>query len=248
MIPYFPQPHLGPIHAFGVLVATGILLSIRLIRKRSTLLGLDPVLAEKLSMRIVIVAFLCAHVFDRLAYYPAETLADPISLLKIWESISSFGGFIGAVIAGAWFVRSRRKQGDGWRYLDVITFNFPIGWFFGRLGCAMAYDHPGSPSTYFLSQVYRDGISRHNLGLEEALYVLPIIVLFQILGRNRNRPTGFYLALFPLVYAPGRFILDFMRHDDARYFGLTPGHYGSIALVIVGIALMRWVHRPAKTA
>jgi prolipoprotein diacylglyceryltransferase len=38
VLPYFEQPklHLGPItiHAFGVLVATGILLAFRLIRRR----------------------------------------------------------------------------------------------------------------------------------------------------------------------------------------------------------------------
>jgi phosphatidylglycerol:prolipoprotein diacylglycerol transferase len=249
VIPYFTQPklHLGPItiHAFGVLVATGILLAIRLIRQRAARVDLDPALSERLAMRIVIVSFLCAHVFDRLAYFPRETWADPLSLLRIWESISSFGGFIGATMTAMFFLRSRHKQKDGWRYLDVISYAFPVGWFFGRLGCTLAYDHPGTETTFFLAQRYSDNVIRHNLGLYEALYVLPIIATFLLLGRNRKRPEGFYLALLPILYAPGRFFLDFLRHDDARYFGLTPAHYGSIVLFIVGVWLFRRVNLAA---
>jgi phosphatidylglycerol:prolipoprotein diacylglycerol transferase len=249
VIPYFTQPklHLGPltIHAFGVLVATGILLAIHLIRHRAVRVGLDPALSERLAMRIVIVSFLCAHVFDRLAYFPRETWADPLSLLRIWESISSFGGFIGATLTAVLFLRSRRKQKDGWRYLDIISYAFPVGWLFGRLGCTLAFDHPGSETTFFLAQRYSDNIIRHNLGLDEALYVLPIVITFLLLGRKLNRPEGFYLALLPILYAPGRFFLDFLRHDDARYFGLTPAHYGSILLLIVGVWLFRRVNLAA---
>ena len=36
---------------------------------------------------------------------------------------------------------------------------FPFGWIFGRLGCFLAYDHPGAPTTFFLGQKYRTGRS-----------------------------------------------------------------------------------------
>ena len=95
MIPYFAQPqlHLGPItiHAFGVLVATGILLAFRIIRQRAAKQGLDPVLAERLAMRMVIIGFISAHIVDRIAYYPRDVLANPLSLLWIWESVGAAG-------------------------------------------------------------------------------------------------------------------------------------------------------------
>lgn len=242
MIPYFQQPklHLGPItiHAFGVLVATGILLAFRLIRRRAPGLGLDPVLAERLAMRIVIVGFLVAHVFDRIAYFPRDVLANPLSLLYIWESISSFGGFLGAAAVAILFVRGR-ADGLGWRYLDLIASVFPLAWLLGRAGCAVAYDHPGIETRFFLGQRFSDHVVRHNLGLYEAICTGVLVAWFHHLGKGRQRGAGFFVGLLALAYAPMRFLLDFLRIEDARYFGLTPGQYGSILLVAVGLLILR---------
>jgi phosphatidylglycerol---prolipoprotein diacylglyceryl transferase len=245
VIPYFEQPklHLGPltIHAFGALVATGILLAFRLIRKRAPQVGLDPVLAEQLAMRMVIVSFISAHIVDRIAYYPRDVLANPLSLLYIWESISSFGGFLGSIIVASLFMR---KHGGslGWRYLDLIAYVFPLAWMFGRMGCTVAYDHPGIATHFFLGQRYSDHIVRHNLGLYEALYTVVLVLLFHYLGKDKRHAPGFFVGVLPLAYAPVRFLLDFLRIEDARYFGFTPGQYGSVLLVGAGL----WVLRQAK--
>jgi phosphatidylglycerol:prolipoprotein diacylglycerol transferase len=246
VIPYFQQPklHLGPItiHAFGVLVATGILLAFRLIRHRAPRLGLDPVLAERLAMRMVIVGFLCAHVFDRIAYFPRDVLANPLSLLYIWESISSFGGFLGATAVAILFVRSRSDR-LGWRYLDLIASVFPLAWLLGRAGCAVAYDHPGIETRFFLGQRFSDHLVRHNLGLYEAICTAVLVAWFHYLGKGRQRGDGFFVGLLALAYAPMRFLLDFLRIDDARYFGLTPGQYGSVLLAAVGLLILRRAFR-----
>lgn len=249
MIPYFEQPrfHLGPItiHTFGVLVAVGILLAFRLIRRRAPRLGLDAVLAERLAMRMVIVGFICAHVVDRLAYFPRDVLARPWSLLFIWESISSFGGFLGGALVALWFVRKQPDPTVGWRYLDLIAWAFPAAWLFGRAGCAVAFDHPGYPTTFFLAQRYSDHVIRHNLGLDEFLCIIPLVALFVWLGRGKPRPPGFFVGLLALYYAPVRFFLDTLRWDDARYFGFTPGQYGSVLLLAIGFAiLLRASRRP----
>jgi phosphatidylglycerol:prolipoprotein diacylglycerol transferase len=247
VIPYFEQPklHLGPItiHAFGVLVALGILLAFRLIRGRARRLGLDAALAERLAVNMVVVGFICAHVFDRIAYFPRDVLARPWSLLFIWESISSFGGFLGATLVAVWFVRRQSEPGLGWRYLDVIAWAFPVAWLLGRIGCALAYDHPGYATTFFLAQRYSDHVVRHNLGLYEALCTIPLVVTFQWLGRGKPRPPGYFVGLLALVYAPIRFLLDTLRWDDARYFGFTPGQYGSVLLAAVGFAILLRISR-----
>jgi len=251
VIPYFEQPklHLGPItiHAFGVLVATGILLALRLIRRRAPRMSLDPVLAERLAVRMVIVGFILAHVVDRIAYFPRDVLARPWSLLFIWESISSFGGFLGATLVAVLFVRKQADRALGWRYLDLIAWAFPAAWLLGRSGCAVAYDHPGYATTFFLGQRYSDHVVRHNLGLYEALCILPLVVAFLWLGR-KPRPPGFFVGLLPLVYAPIRFALDTLRWDDVRYFGFTPGQYGSVLLAGIGFAILYRASRPGMTA
>jgi phosphatidylglycerol:prolipoprotein diacylglycerol transferase len=50
------------------------------------------------------------------------------------------------------------------------------------------------------------------------------------------------MALLPLLYAPVRFPLDYLRDDDATYVGLTPGQWGSIALLGVGAFVMWYIH------
>ncbi|HJX54923.1 MAG TPA: prolipoprotein diacylglyceryl transferase family protein [Polyangia bacterium] len=242
MIPHFEQPtlSLGPvsIHAFGVLVAVGILIGMRLIRRRATFWGLDPATAERLTIWILLGGFAGAHLIDRLVYFPADALANPWSLLRFWEGLSSFGGFLGAIVGAALFVRREHLGLQKWPYLDLVAYAFPTAWFFGRTGCFLAFDHPGSATGFFLAQTYSDGVIRHNLGLDEALYTLPVALLFLWLGRRRARAPGFFVGLLAVVYAPVRFLLDFLRYVDVRYFDFTPGQYGAAALLVVGVLIL----------
>ncbi len=65
-----PSLSLGPIsiHAFGVLVAVGILIGMHLIRRRAAAWGMDPVTAERLTIWILLGGFASAHLIDRLVY------------------------------------------------------------------------------------------------------------------------------------------------------------------------------------
>jgi phosphatidylglycerol---prolipoprotein diacylglyceryl transferase len=243
MIPYFVQPKLslGPItiHAFGVLVAAAILLGMHLIRRRAVATGADPALAERLTMWFLVGGFAGAHLVDRFVYFPHETLQNPVSILRFWEGISSFGGFLGAIVGAILFIRKMQLGQDKWRYLDLIAYACPSGWFFGRMGCFVAFDHPGSPTAFFLAERYTDGVVRHNLGLDEALYTLPLALLFLWLGRRgRQHRPGLFVGLLAVAYAPVRFLLDFLRFVDVRYLGLTPGQYGAIGLLILGLVII----------
>jgi phosphatidylglycerol:prolipoprotein diacylglycerol transferase len=241
VIPYFDQPSLPlgiiTIHAFGVLVAAAMLVGMRMVRRRAQGDGLDPLLADRLVTWILLGGFIGAHLVDRLIYFPAETLARPVSLLRFWEGLSSFGGFLGAIVGAALFFR-RTASEQRWRYLDAVAYGFPFGWIFGRLGCFVAFDHPGAPTKFFLGEMYRDHVVRHNLGLEEALYTVLIALLFHLLGRRGRRPPGFYVGLLAIVYAPVRFLFDFLRIVDVRYGGLTPGQWGALAVMGLGVFIL----------
>jgi phosphatidylglycerol---prolipoprotein diacylglyceryl transferase len=242
VIPYFEQPTLriGPItiHAFGVLVAVAVLVGYRVFRGQLRARGLDRLIGDRLFGYIIVGGFVGAHLVDRLVYFPGETWEDPWSLLRFWEGLSSFGGFLGAV-TGAWLFHQRSKpEVDAWPYIDSVAYAFPFGWIFGRLGCFLAYDHRGSPTRFILGQRYHDGVIRHNLGLEEALFTILLAAVFLVLSRRR-RPDGFYVGLLALLYAPFRFALDFLRVVDVRYGGLTPGQWGALALLVVGGVILR---------
>ncbi len=237
MIPYFEQPHLGPIHAFGALVVCAIYFGSNILERRAARYGIFAKTVQQFVTWIMVGGFIGAHLIDRFVYFPKETLRDPLTILKVWQGISSFGGFLGGTIGGVMFFRMRLREGTPWQLTDCFAYAFPFGWIFGRLGCFTAFDHPGSPTHFFLGQHDANGIVRHNLGFEEALYSILIALIFAALGR-RQRFTGFYLALFLILYTPFRFAVDFLRVVDVRYFGFTPGQYGCVALFIVGVVLL----------
>jgi phosphatidylglycerol:prolipoprotein diacylglycerol transferase len=254
MIPYFAQPQLqlGPltVHAFGVLVACAVLVGTTIVRRRARREGLPEREVGRFLSWVLLGGFAGAHLVDRLIYFPAETMADPLSLVRFWESLSSFGGFVGGSVGAVLFFRRHAAPGSTWKYVDSFAYAFPFGWIFGRAGCFVAFDHPGRATTFLLGQVYKDGVVRHNLGLDEAIYTVLLAALFYVLGRRRRAP-GFFLGLFMVLYAPFRFGVDFLRIVDVRYLGLTPGQYGCIVLVLAGAAILitrRHVGIPATSA
>ncbi len=263
MVPYFEQPtfSLGPvtIHAFGVLVATAMLVGIGVTLRRCRTLGLDPDLGADLLFYTLVAGFVTAHLVSVLAYFPGEVLRDPLLLLKFWEDISSVGGIAGGLF-GIWlFFRLRARSvpaATAWRYLDAIAFAFPFAWVVGRLGCTVAHDHPGTITRFPLAVslakpearamiTYYYGAAGHlaalpppatlahmaynDLGWYEFLYTLLVIVPAFLLLDRKPRPTGFFVLAFLFLYLPVRFFLDFLRIADARYLGLTFAQYTAIA-------------------
>ncbi len=243
-IPYFNPvliehlPVVGlPIHMFGVLVAIGILLAVPQVVKRGKQLGLDPVQTSSMCTWIVVVGFVVSHVFDVLTYQPGALKQNPWLIVDIRSGISSFGGFIGAF--GTLIVWSRVKKVSLMKICDATMYGLATGWLFGRLGCFTAHDHPGTPTSFFLGVDYGThgpGGVRHDLGLYEAMFTAVLLLAFRWMVRTPRR-AGTYLAVACLSYGPVRFALDFLRVEDARYLGLTPAQWGSVAVFAAGIAV-----------
>ncbi len=247
-----PFPVLGelPIQPFGVLVATGVFLGAHIAGKRAEKQGMAPSVIADLVTHVILSGFFFGHALDAIFYYPDRTLENPWFVFQFWNGLSSYGGFTGAIIGAAiWRVRRRVPM---IAVCDPIAFSFPFGWLFGRTGCFVVHDHPGRVTDFALAVAdYKVGMPpfqpRHDLGFYEILWSLAACTLFLLLGRTPKR-NGFYLALLPLIYTPIRFGLDFLRAEsteggDIRYFGLTPGHYASVALFVVGALLMRRVYQ-----
>jgi phosphatidylglycerol---prolipoprotein diacylglyceryl transferase len=252
MIPYWqPGPILGFIQPFGLLVVCAILTGTYLMRRRAEQLGLERRDAVDLATWLAVAGFIAAHLFDVVAYRWPEMVQDPLLLVDPRRfSISSFGGFGGAVVG--MFLWKWRRGLPLWPFADAAAFGLVPAWTFGRLGCFLAHDHPGRHSTFFLAVRYPGG-SRFDLGLYEAMWAFLLGLVFLALAR-RPRRIGTYLAVACLAYAPVRFLLDFLRATDVkgadpRFLGLTPGQYASIAVLALGV-LVAWLTwgRPAAVA
>jgi phosphatidylglycerol:prolipoprotein diacylglycerol transferase len=93
------------------------------------------------------------------------------------------------------------------------------------------------------------GGPRHDLGLYEALWTMVIAAAFWALRKKDVQP-GFFTALFVVLYAPARFVLDFLRNTDLpgadrRLAGLTPAQWGMVLMGLGGLAVLARLRRPA---
>jgi len=246
MLPYITLPDFKigpiPIHWFGILVVIGIYVGSILARWRAKKIGMNLDVLESFITWMLVSGFVCSHVLDSIFYHPQEVLRRPWSLIFIWEGLSSYGGFIGALIGVLLWKRYRGQGQSIFAMCDLILSVFPVAWIFGRMGCSVVHDHPGrlvEHATWF-TVAYPDG-PRYDLGLLEMFVAVGISLVCMSLWRFKTR-TGTYVALTALLYAPIRFYLDFFRVQDQagadpRYFHFTPAQWACVALFGFGVVV-----------
>jgi phosphatidylglycerol:prolipoprotein diacylglycerol transferase len=160
-----PIPGLGrslPLHPFGLLVATGVIVGTWLATWRARRRGLDEQHLNSFITWMLVAGFMGGHMLDEIFYHPAELMKRPQSLFFLWEGLSSFGGFTGALIGvvlwkyfyaepfletplGALYKFKRRKTPASIiAFCDLILSVFPVAWIFGRGGCTVVHDHKGA--------------------------------------------------------------------------------------------------------
>ena len=249
---------LGPleIHPFGILVATGVLLGAHVMGRWADKNGLEQRHVQGLVWYCVGIGFVCAHVFDVLAYQPQNLADDPLLLFKLWQGISSYGGFLGGVIG--YLIYIWRYKVPVAPYADACLIAFVPGFTFGRMGCTVAHDHIGAHTdNFFLATEYTPEVIRrygfgsppgglqpglhHNLGFYELLFMVVLCAVLFTADRWSNRPHGFLAALMGTLYAPVRFVMEIFRDNpdaDPRYFGFTPAQWLSIVLFLVGVYVL----------
>lgn len=248
----FTVPTFGiPVDPWATLVCLGILIGLEVSRARALKMGFEPRDIVDGVVFTVLCGFVGAHLVHVLAYYPERLQEEGIvALLKVWQGFSSTGGWFGGLTGLFVFYRFIRPLPLD-RMADLIAYGFPIGWFFGRMGCASVHDHIGALTSFPLAVHFPDphyaaGV-RHELGLYEMLAMIPVMGLFWWLGR-KDRPPGTFMGLFFVIYGPLRFLLDTLRNTDlsfadTRYYGFTPAQYGVVLVFGFGVACLLWSRR-----
>ncbi len=274
-LPFFHMGELNvglPIQSFGIIVAVGVLIGAALLRRYAEWHGVDDDDIRSLLGWVTVCGFLGAHEFDMIAYNWAKigdsTIVNPASWwpsflpvgmypsnwplpLKIWDGISSYGGFIGGAIGFAIFVWWKRKNVR--LFADITIVGLLPAFSIGRIGCTVVSDHIGAavdPSKWYaflamdyprrlnlghLSEYYpgtSEYIRAWNLGLVELLYLIPVnaLILWLAFRPKPRMNAGFITVLTGLLYAPVRFFLDYLRPEDSdpRHLGLTFAQWASI--------------------
>jgi phosphatidylglycerol:prolipoprotein diacylglycerol transferase len=204
-------------------------------------------------------------------FYGFESIVEePSRLIRIWEGGMSFhGGFLGVLIAAAWFTRSRQK-----RVADVFDFLAPlpgIGICAVRIANFINGELWGKPTTapWGFKLVPADLYPQQRLEVEslcrrfqvdpceltvhgsqlyeafgEGLLLFVILWWFTSKARPRLAPSG----LFLICYGVARFLAEFVRvPDENRGYllgdWLTMGQILSAPMIVAGIILMIIAYR-----
>ncbi len=252
-IPYLDRlldPNHSPsIKPFGTLVAFGVYLGSVVAMRHGRQRGLDEKKLSEFIFFVIGLGFVGGHVFDAIFYHPDTLAKRPLYLFMLWDGLSSYGGFTGAVI-GALAWRWSRKQ-KILPMCEVINSAFPLAWVFGRMGCSSVHDHPGHLSDAWFALRWPVGngfVGRLDLGFMEMALTIPLAAAFLILWHRKPvRPLGFYTGWMCVAYAPVRFVLDFFRETegdsplsgDPRYGGLTPAQWACFGLLALGLWFLR---------
>lgn len=197
-----------------------------------------------------------------LFYKPSEYLADPISMLKVWEGGMSFhGGFLGVVVA-MWLF-SRKHQLGFLKTMDFVAPLVPLGLASGRIGNFIngelwgrvtdpnAFWAMGFPQAHYedmataahnpqwAAWLAQYGVlPRHPSQLYQfALEGLCLFVLVWLFSK-KQRPTGQVASLFLGGYGFFRFIAEFARQPDDYLglltLGLSMGQWLSVPMIVLG--------------
>jgi phosphatidylglycerol:prolipoprotein diacylglycerol transferase len=276
VLPYVEVPPLAlgpvPLQPFGAMVALALVVGYVSMMRRARALGIDEGEFRALWLTALAFGFFFAHALDVAFYRPEELAHRPLSLLFVWDGLSSMGGFVGALVGGifwkyvTWRSRGavllpvrRARPAKLLPMADVVIAMFPLAWIFGRAGCALVHDHVSArvPDGTLLAVAFPGG-ARYDLGLLELLFTIVLAALLAMTWRRRV-PVGTYVAVVSLAYAPVRFAMDFMRDTpieggegaDLRWGAgagaLTFAQWTCVLLFVFGLAMIAYVRKMRST-
>ncbi len=177
-------------------------------------------------------------------YEPMRFLADPILIVKIWQSggMSFHGGLLG-VLTALW-IYSKRQKRSYWETVDFIAPLVPIGLGAGRIGNFINGELWGRVTEVPWAMRFPGaGLAlRHPSQLYQ--FFLEGVLLFFILWffSSKKRPIGAVSGVFAVCYGLFRFMVEFVRQPDAHlgtvFLGMTMGQLLTLPLFATGVWLL----------
>jgi phosphatidylglycerol---prolipoprotein diacylglyceryl transferase len=246
-----PEIHLGPLdlQTFGICFALAFIASGALVGRRLHELGKPPDWAYEIVFAALVGGLVGSRV-DFLLQNWDDVSGDLLGNVFSGSGLVWFGGLVGGALGVVLWARWR-----GWlglQLLDACAAPLAIGYAVGRVGCQLSGDGDyGEPSDLPWAMAYPEGTvpttdEVHPTPVYETLTMgLVALVLWWL--RDRFAP-GLLFGLYLILAGSERFLVEFIRRNDAVAAGLTLAQLVSIAMVAGGTALVLTRRRTARPA
>lgn len=240
---------IGPItlYTYGALLATAFLVAIYVAMRSAEREGVEPEFIADMGIIIVLSSIVGARLFYIVFYDLQGTLQHPRELLKLQQTgLVFYGGLIFAV--GGGMVYCRLKHVSIPVVLDITAPSIALGQAIGRIGCFMSGCCYGKPSSVpWAVKFPLLSHPRHPTQIYESLMTFGIFLLL-LWFRKRKTGAGQVAWLYFVLYAEGRFMLEFLRGDNLPvFFQLTISQVLSLLVLVVALPLGYFIWRPKRT-
>ncbi|HEY9045268.1 MAG TPA: prolipoprotein diacylglyceryl transferase [Ohtaekwangia sp.] len=240
------------VYSYGFMIALGAIAGVAyMVVRGKQEVGLTFDQANSLFLFIFIAAFVGGKALlflEDASYYiqhPAKLLAG--------RGFVFYGSFLFAIPTMFWFFR--RNKLPTYAMLDIMAVTTCLVHMFGRIGCFLAGCCYGLPTDSPLGVVYTDPACHanpkntplHPTQLYESGYIF-LVMLVLLFLRGRRRFYGQLFLTYLLLYAIGRYALEFFRGDIERGFiikdYLSHSQFIAVAIFVVVLYIYnRWSKR-----
>lgn len=238
----YPEIDLGPltIQTFGLMFALAFVAAGWLVAMRLRELDMDVDWSYEIAL-----AAAAGGVIGSKLWYAFEQGDWSLDQLFSGGGLVWYGGLLGGAIAVV--IWARYRDMFNLQLLDITAPGLALGYAVGRIGCQLSGDGDyGEPWDGPLAMSYPDGtvptppgVQVHPTPVYEAIAMLGVAWL---LWRLRDRfAQGMLFALYLMLAGLERFLVEFVRRNEAAFAGLTSAQLFSLAMIAAGAAMWIWL-------
>ena len=252
------------ITTFGLMMFLAFITAGWILARQFRHYGLDEEVASSLVVAAALGGIIGAKVYYAILMRDWHLLFDRAGL--VW-----YGGLIGGFLACSWIVW--RNKLDFLTTADAAAPALSIGYALGRIGCFLVGDDYGGPTNAWYGIAFPKGappttayelrrfgvpvdpsipgeqvLKVHPTQIYETLAALAMFAILMRLNRNPHR-RGLAWGLFLIMLGLERFLVEFVRAKDDRFFGpFTVAQVISVLLMIAGVIWSVRAKPPAQLA
>lgn len=233
------------VHGYGFMIGVGFILAMLLAEYRAKKLGLR----EESVIDITIIAGLSGFLGAKLLYVIVEFDA----FVKNPKAVLGSAGFVvyGGIIAGVLccMLYCKIKKLNFLEYFDLVMPEIALAQGFGRIGCFLAGCCYGKETSAWYGVTFPEdclapaGVSLIPTQLFSAagdfIFAIILFILQRTLYKKKKKTSGIVTAVYLMLYAVGRFLIEFLRNDPRGAVGvLSTSQFIAIFMFAAGAVML----------
>lgn len=233
------------VHGYGLMIGIGFILAMLLAEYRAKRLGLR----EEAIIDITIIAGVSGFLGAKLLY----VIVEFDEFIKNPKAVLGSAGFVvyGGIIAGVLccMLYCKVKKLNFMEYFDLVMPEIALAQGFGRIGCFLAGCCYGKETSAWYGVTFPAdclapaGVSLIPTQLFSAagdfIFAIILFILQRTLYKKKKKTSGIVTAVYLMLYAVGRFLIEFLRNDPRGAVGvLSTSQFIAIFMFAAGAVML----------